>query len=360
VVESGLDEWPPRCVRGQPEAVSPGVAGEAPGDAARLMSLATTPSGMAEGGGCRWSSQRSGVGRSLSVGPHQQRPGAAGFSGLSPVASWISVLVQVSFSVSGVAAGMVVSEPWCRGRRARPGPAAGAAGADAPRPRLCSGVGQRGGRVPPTRHGGGAAAGHRPPSGAPGRSRRGCAPPAEPGRCWPRRRPRRVPGWRRRGGQSVAGAAMLRPAPPTFLPAVPTFGGIHQGQQCPDGVFVPDQDAVRAANLPGFRGDPNRRAAPIRASAVSGPGQCTSKAGERSGSVSEPRARNAARHTAAASHVLSATTGAGSPRTGRPRGSSNPVRRAKASPSVATCTTYRAPRRCYPTEGSTRTSQAQP
>jgi len=90
------------------------------------------------------------------------------------------------------------------------------------------------------------------------------------------------------GGQSVAGAAMLRPAPPTFLPAVPTFGGAHQGQQCPDGVFVPDQDAVRAANLPGFRGDPNRRAAPIRASAVSGPGQCTSKAGERSGSVSEP------------------------------------------------------------------------
>lgn len=187
-------------------------------------------------------------------------------------------------------------------------------------------------------------AGHRPPAGAPGRSRRGCAPPAEPGRCWPRRRPRRVPGWRRRGGQSVAGAAMLRPAPPTFLPAVPAFGGIHQGQQCPDGVFVPDQDAVRAANLPGFRGDPNRRAAPTRASAVSGPRQCTSKAGERSGSVSEPRARNAARHTAAASHVLSATTGAGSPRTGRPRGSSNPpVRRAKASPSVATCTTYRAP-----------------
>jgi len=108
--------------------------------------------------------------------------------GPSLVVSWLSVLGQVSCSRSGVAAGMVVSEPWCRGRRARPGPAAGA---DARPPRLCSGVGQRGGRVPPTRHGGGAAAGRRPPSGDPEHGRRGCAPPAEPGRCWPRRRSRR-------------------------------------------------------------------------------------------------------------------------------------------------------------------------
>ncbi len=101
--------------------------------------------------------------------------------------------------------------------------------------------------------------------------------PGGAGRGGGRGVPASCPDFRGRPSGSAVPRWRLRPGP-----------GRHQGQQCPDGVFVPDQDAVRAANVPGFRGDPNRRAAPIRASAVSGPGQCTSKAGERSGSVSEP------------------------------------------------------------------------
>lgn len=57
----------------------------------------------------------------------------------------------------------------------------------------------------------------------------------------------------------------------------------------------------------------------------SGPGQLTSSAEERPGSVSEPCARNAPRQAASASATLPPTTCAGRPRTGRPRMSSRPV-----------------------------------
>ena len=90
---------------------------------------------------------------------------------------------------------------------------------------------------------------------------------------------------------------------------------------------------------------PSRRAAPTSASAASGPGQLTSSADERPGSVSEPCAKNAPRQAASASPTLPPTTWAGSPRTGRPRRSSSPVWRASASPSCATRTTYRVPLR---------------
>ena len=93
---------------------------------------------------------------------------------------------------------------------------------------------------------------------------------------------------------------------------------------------------------------PSRRAAPTSASAASGPGQVISSADERPGSVSEPCARNAPRQAASASHRAPLTTCGGSPRTGRPRPSSRPVCRASASPSLATRTTYRLPRRSPP------------
>ena len=70
---------------------------------------------------------------------------------------------------------------------------------------------------------------------------------------------------------------------------------------------------------------PIRRAAPTRASAASGPGQVTSSADERPGSVSDPWARNAPRQAATASQPEPDTTCGGSPRTGRPRLSSSPV-----------------------------------
>ena len=93
---------------------------------------------------------------------------------------------------------------------------------------------------------------------------------------------------------------------------------------------------------------PSRRAAPTSASAASGPGQVTSSADERPGSVSEPWARNAPRQAASASQVAPDTTCGGSPRTGRPRPSSRPVCRASDSPSRTTRTTYRLPRRSPP------------
>ena len=51
---------------------------------------------------------------------------------------------------------------------------------------------------------------------------------------------------------------------------------------------------------------PSRRAAPTRASAASGPGQLTSSADDRPGSVSDPCARNAPRQAASASPTLPA------------------------------------------------------
>ena len=84
---------------------------------------------------------------------------------------------------------------------------------------------------------------------------------------------------------------------------------------------------------------PSRRAAPTSASAASGPGQVTSIEDDRPGSVSEPCARKAPRHADSESHAPPETTCAGSPRTGLPRGSSNPVWRARLSPSLTTRTT---------------------
>ena len=79
---------------------------------------------------------------------------------------------------------------------------------------------------------------------------------------------------------------------------------------------------------------PMRRAAPRSASAASGPGQVISRALERPGSVSDPWAMNAPRQAATAQQTLAETTCGGSPRTGRPRTSSRPVCRARASPSL--------------------------
>ena len=84
---------------------------------------------------------------------------------------------------------------------------------------------------------------------------------------------------------------------------------------------------------------PSRRAAPTSASAASGPGQLTSSADERPGSVSEPCARNVPRQAATESHDAPETICGGSPRTGRPLASMRPVWRASASPSLATRTT---------------------
>ncbi len=70
---------------------------------------------------------------------------------------------------------------------------------------------------------------------------------------------------------------------------------------------------------------PSRRAAPTSASAASGPGQLTSSADDRPGSVNEPWAKNAPRQAASASATVPPTTCAGKPRTGRPRRSSRPV-----------------------------------
>ena len=84
---------------------------------------------------------------------------------------------------------------------------------------------------------------------------------------------------------------------------------------------------------------PNRRAAPTRASAASGPGQVISNEDERPGSVSEPCAINAPRHAASASQIAAETTCGGKPRTGRPLASTKPVWRARASPSELTRTT---------------------
>ncbi len=77
---------------------------------------------------------------------------------------------------------------------------------------------------------------------------------------------------------------------------------------------------------------PSRRAEPTRASAASGPGQVTSRAIERPGSVSEPCARNAPRQADTAASRSPPTICTGSPRTGRPCWSISPVRRARSSP----------------------------
>ena len=92
----------------------------------------------------------------------------------------------------------------------------------------------------------------------------------------------------------------------------------------------------------------SRRAEPTSASAASGPGHVNSIAAARPGSVSEPWARKAPRITAADSSTLPLTTVGGRPRTGRPWASSNPVRRASASPSRATRTTHVRSRRRPP------------
>ncbi|SHT61687.1 Uncharacterised protein [Mycobacteroides abscessus subsp. abscessus] len=101
---------------------------------------------------------------------------------------------------------------------------------------------------------------------------------------------------------------------------------------------------------------PSRRAAPTSANAASGPGQLTSSAEERPGSVNDPCARNAPRQAASASATLPPTTCAGSPRTGRPRRSSRPVCRANASPSLATRTTYRVVLRIPPADSTCTTA----
>ncbi|CRH92823.1 Uncharacterised protein [Chlamydia trachomatis] len=103
---------------------------------------------------------------------------------------------------------------------------------------------------------------------------------------------------------------------------------------------------------------PNFRAHPTIASATSGPGHVTSSEVERPGSISDPRARNAPRQTAAASSFPDATKVAGRPRTGRRRESTRPVIRASSSALCTTRTTKRLPRRSEPPETTTTVDSA--
>jgi len=77
------------------------------------------------------------------------------------------------------------------------------------------------------------------------------------------------------------------------------------------------------------------------------------------GSLSDPWAKNAPRHAAAASQLTPETTAGGSPRTGRPARSTRPVQRASTPPSRSTHTRYRGPA-CTPPAGSTRTRAGWP
>jgi len=58
------------------------------------------------------------------------------------------------------------------------------------------------------------------------------------------------------GGQPLHSAAVLCPLQPTLLPAGVAVHRTHPGQQFPDGLLVPDLDAVCATDLTGFGGDP--------------------------------------------------------------------------------------------------------
>ncbi len=81
-----------------------------------------------------------------------------------------------------------------------------------------------------------------------------------------------------------------------------------------------------------------RPAAPTSAIAASLPGQVTSSAAERPGSVRVPAARNAPRQTAAISSREPVVSRFGRPRMGRRRASSRPVWRARVSPPSITRT----------------------
>ena len=85
---------------------------------------------------------------------------------------------------------------------------------------------------------------------------------------------------------------------------------------------------------------PSRPAAPTSAIAVSLPGQVTSSAAERPGSVRLPCARNAPRQIAASSSREPVVSLFGRPRIGRRRASSSPVWRARVSPPSSTRTRY--------------------
>jgi hypothetical protein len=83
----------------------------------------------------------------------------------------------------------------------------------------------------------------------------------------------------------------------------------------------------------------SRRAHPTSARAASEPGQVTSSAIDRPGSVRDPCTRNAPRQAASQSHEPPATTCRGRPRTGRPKLSTSPAWRARLSPPFTTRTT---------------------
>ena len=82
----------------------------------------------------------------------------------------------------------------------------------------------------------------------------------------------------------------------------------------------------------------SRPAAPTRAMAASFPGQVTSSAAERPGSVRLPAAKKAPRQTADNSSMLPVVRRLGRPRIGRRRASSSPVWRARVSPPSRTLT----------------------
>ncbi len=124
--------------------------------------------------------------------------------------------------------------------------------------------------------------------------------------------------------QPVGGRAHLA-ALPQLLPGV-TLGSAPMRRSIAP-IASPSRMTTRCTprTSRAFAEIPSRPAAPTSAIADSLPGQVTSRAAERPGSVSEPCARNAPRQTAASSSREPVVSRLGRPRTGRRRASSRPV-----------------------------------
>ena len=140
-------------------------------------------------------------------------------------------------------------------------------------------------------------------AGGRGPRRRGSPAPARPGR---RRRPRPAPsgaGWRRRSWP--AGWRWPAPRGASGAPPRPARASCAPSRVSSAPMASPSRITTRSTprTSRALAGMPSRRAAPTSASAASGPGQVTSSADERPGSVSEPWARNAPRQAASASQA---------------------------------------------------------
>ena len=138
--------------------------------------------------------------------------------------------------------------------------------------------------------------------------RRGSPAPAPPVPPPPPRPGPIAAGSRRRSSP----AGWRSPAPRGASAALPTSAACPGRPSGSATRRWPLRRAPRRGRLPrtsrAFALTPSRRAAPTSASAASGPGQLTSSADDRPGSVSEPWARNAPRQAASASATLPPTT----------------------------------------------------